>query len=660
MKRHRNGIKRELILFTMGCIVFIVLILSSGSVYLSYDSNRRSLNKCLKETSELVAEKITQQLREYSVIAESIALYQKGNAARGGNIGLFLNMSSSQYGLDKIDILSKDGVSIVNKVSYAKDPAFIQAEEGKAFLSDPIIKDGKVSFEYVYPYGDIVIVLEFPYSVFETIINDTRLGDTGSTYIINKDGKKVAHDDFSLVLAGQSDIEEAKSDPAAFGEAAKLERSMIMGEPGFSFFRLKGERKIGAYTPIADTNGWSVNITALESEFMSGVTISVFGSLILGLVSMIFAGLLMLHIANRITKPIGEAAGAIERLSGGDLNLLLTTHRKDEIGQIALKVNGMAAKYKEIISDISRFLYEVSCGNLIAESGCEYPGEFNGIRTSMEAIALRLSKTLLHIKEAAGEVTEGAGQVLNGAKELAKRSAEQSGAIEELQISIGCVFEESVKNAEYVKKATAYVAESGKKVEEGNQYMYRLNQAMEEVDTTSRKISGITKLIEDIAFQTNILALNAAVEAGRAGAAGKGFGVVADEVRNLAAKSSQAAKETKGLVDQSVHAVLKGRSLAEDTDQILKEIAGKAGLTEKAIREIEASSINQVQEMEQINQSLLKVSEVVQSNMESASESSVSSERLAGQAEALNLEVSNFRLNEEEKKQNGSDGDETV
>ncbi|RFZ76318.1 methyl-accepting chemotaxis protein [Lacrimispora amygdalina] len=654
MKRRQTGIKRELILFTMGCIICIVFILSAGSVYLSYDLNRRTLNKCLKETSELVSEKITQQLKEYSVIAESIALYQIGNAAREGNIALFLNMSSSQYGLNKIDILSKDGVSIVNGDSYNQDPAFLQAKEGTASLSDPIVKEGNVSYEYIYPYGDIVVVLEFPYSVFEEIIKDTKLGDTGITYMINRNGRKMAHEDFSLVLAGQNDIEDAKKDPGAYGEAASLERSMINGDAGFRFFRVKGEKKIGAYTPIADTNGWSVNVTAMESEFMSGVTVSMLGSLLLGIVSMILAGLAMLHIANRITKPIGQAAEAIERLSGGDLNLELSVKRSDEIGQIVQKVNEMAGKYKDIISDISRFLHEISSGNLQAESGCQYPGEFNGIRTSMEAIAFRLRETLLRIKASADEVTEGSGQVWNGAQELAKRSAEQSGAIEELQSAMTGVFQQSVKNAEYVKKASVYVTESGKKVDEGNLHMHSLNQAMEEVDLTSRKINGITKLIEDIAFQTNILALNAAVEAGRAGAAGKGFGVVADEVRNLAAKSADAAKETKGLVEQSVNAVSKGRSLAENTDRILKEIAGQAGMTEEVIRQIEVSSMDQVQVMEQINQSLLTVSEVVQSNMETARESSDSSKWLAGQAQALQTEVSHFRVNEQDK-QIGSD-----
>ena len=382
---------------------------------------------------------------------------------------------------------------------------------------------------------------------------------------------------------------------------------------------------------------------------MSGVTVSVLGSLVLGIVSMLLAGLAMLHIANRITKPIGQAAEAIERLSGGDLNLELSARRSDEIGQIVLKVNEMAGKYKDIISDISRFLHELSCGNLQAESSCQYPGEFNGIRISMEAIALRLRETMQRINASADEVTVGAGQVWDGAQELAKRSSEQAGAIEELQTAMDGVFRQSVKNADYVKKASAYAIESGKKVDEGNLHMRSLNHAMEEVDLTSRKITGITKLIEDIAFQTNILALNAAVEAGRAGAAGKGFAVVAGEVRNLAAKSAEAAKETKGLVEQSVNAVSKGRLLAENTDRILKEIAGQAGMTEEVIREIEASSMDQVQVMEQISQSLLTVSEVVQSNMETARESSGSSERLAGQAQALQTEVSHFRVNEKEK-----------
>ncbi|WP_124065806.1 methyl-accepting chemotaxis protein [Clostridium sp. E02] len=647
MKRNRKEIKKELILFTLGCIICIVIVLSISSVYHSYDTNRKSLDKCLRETSKLVSEKITQQLDEYSVIAESIALYENGSSGREGNMSLFLNISSSQYGLNQIDIVSKDGKSSVSGKSYEEDSAYVQAKKGAPCLSDPMINEKKVSFEYAYPYGDIVVILDCPYSVFEKIVADTKIGETGSTYLINKEGTKVAHKDYSLVLSGQNSINDAKKNPNMNQEAADMERSMIQGESNFGIFHENGERRIASYTPITGTNGWSVNVTALESEFMAGVKNSILSAVFLGLLSMIVATLAIIKITNRITKPIGQVVEAMDRFSEGDLNLELIHFRNDEIGGIAEKVNEMSAKYREIITDISRFLHEISFGNLTAVSGCEYPGEFDGIRQSMEVIASRLNQTILTIKSSAKEVSTSAGQGKEGAQSLAGGTSKQSAAIEELHASISQVLGESVKNADRVRQATGYVNDSGRKVEEGNQYMKHLNDAMGEVGTFSEKISGITKMIEEIAFQTNILALNAAIEAARAGSAGKGFGVVADEVRNLAAKSAQAAKQTKSLIEHSVHAVLKGKNLALETDQILKEVLEHSGLIEQVIGEIESASKEQAQTMDQINQSLSLVSEVVQSNTDNARVSSDYSERLESQARALQEEVSKFTLSEE-------------
>ena len=647
MKRNRKEIKRELILFTLGCIICIVIVLSISSVYHSYDTNRKSLDKCLRETSKLVSEKITQQLDEYSVIAESIALYENGSSKREGNMSLFLNISSSQYGLNKIDIVSKNGKSPVSGTSYKNDPAYVQAKKGKPYLSDPIIEGNKVSFEYAYPYGDIVVILNCPYSVFEKIVADTKLGVAGSTYLLNKDGTKVAHNNYSLVLSRQNSINDAKKNPNMNPEAADMERFMIQGKTNFAFFHENGERRIASYTPIKGTNGWSVNVTALESEFMAGVKKSIFSAIFLGLLSMVVATLAMIKITNRITKPIGQVVDAMDRLSEGDLDLKLKNLRNDEIGGIAEKVNEMSQTYRDIITDISQFLHEVSFGNLTAVSGCEYPGEFDGIRQSMEVIASRLNQTILTIKFSAKEVSDSARQGKEGAQSLATGTSKQSAVIEELHASISQVLGESVKNAERVRQATDYVNDSGRKVEEGNQYMKHLNDAMEEVGDFSEKISGITRMIEEIAFQTNILALNAAVEAARAGSAGKGFGVVADEVRNLAAKSARAAKQTKSLIEQSVHAVLKGKNLALETDQILKEVLAHSRLIEEVILEIETASTEQAQTMDQINQGLSLVSEVVQSNTDNARVSFKFSESLERQAQALQGEVSKFTLSEE-------------
>lgn len=647
MKRKYKGIKRELVAFTIGCIICIVFVLSIGSIYMTYDTTRKSLAKSLKETSELVSEKITQKLEEYSIISESIALYMKGNVQKGGNINIFLRIASSQYGLNNIDIISSDGTSVVNGKSYEQDEAYLQAKSGIPFLSDPIIHKDSASFEYAYPYDDLVIVIEFPYSVFQGMIEDTKLGDTGSTYILNREGTKVAYEDFSLVLSQQNDTESAKTNQAAYGEIAKLEAAMVNGETGFGFYHWNGENRFGSYTPVKNTNGWSVNVTASESEFMSGVVTSMFNAVILGAVSLILAVFVMLRITDRITKPIGQVVASIDQLSAGDLSIELNMKRRDEIGVIGEKVSEMAGKYRDIIYDISQFLQGVSSGNLTVQSNCEYPGEFHGIRSSMEMIASRLNDTILNIRSSAEEVNSGAGQVSGASQALASGAAVQAATVEELNAAIVDVSEMAEKSSDSVRKASDYVKQSGSRVSAGNRHMQSLHSAMEEISLSSEKISGITKMIEDIAFQTNILALNAAVEAARAGSAGQGFAVVAGEVRNLSAKSADAAKQTAQLIGNTVNAVSEGKRQTAETAGILKEIADKSILVERVMEEIESASLEQAKAMEQILGGLSQVSAVVQSNAAAAEESSASSEELEAQAQALRLEVAKFKLFEE-------------
>jgi methyl-accepting chemotaxis protein len=350
-----------------------------------------------------------------------------------------------------------------------------------------------------------------------------------------------------------------------------------------------------------------------------------------------------LRISRMISLPIGQIVKAADKIALGHVDVdLKDINSKDETGQLAAAFTSMLSG----IRDQVLIAEKISNGDFTQEVPLRSEEDVLGL--ALRKIEKDLNRTLLLISTAAEQVNSGAGQVSSAAQALASGSTEQAATVEELNAAITTVSRQASQNADNVRLAYKYVEQNGAGVNESNTRMQSLNASMNKINSASEEISNITKVIEDIAFQTNILALNAAIEAARAGSAGKGFAVVADEVRNLATKSAEAAKETANLIVHSVEAVTEGRQMAADTARILKEVEEKSRFVEQAIQEIEAASSEQVMAIDQINQGLSQVSAVIQTNAATAEESSASSEELAAQSETLQQEVGKFKLNGEQ------------
>jgi len=353
----------------------------------------------------------------------------------------------------------------------------------------------------------------------------------------------------------------------------------------------------------------------------------------------------IIAMRKKILNPIKEVQSEMEEIAQGNLSSDFSLEPDtSEIGMLVYSIHNTRTTLRRYVGDISEKLTEMAGGNLCLKSDTEYIGDFAPIQYALETIIRSFNLTLSQINIAADQVSTGADQVSSGAQALAAGSTEQAASIEELRATIEKVAEQAVENSSVVNTAVGYFEKAKEGFDTGIEHMNQLSDSMSDIGSTSDKIASITKVIEDIAFQTNILALNAAIEAARAGTAGKGFAVVADEVRNLAAKSAEAAKQTGVLIQASVAAVAQGTEITVQTAKILQDVAVNTAKVNDELYKIENASGEQSNAIEQIRLGLSQVSDVVQNNAATSEENSATSEEMSAQAAALSSEVSRFKL----------------
>jgi methyl-accepting chemotaxis protein len=342
--------------------------------------------------------------------------------------------------------------------------------------------------------------------------------------------------------------------------------------------------------------------------------------------------------------PIQESSVVLNEMAKGNLEILVEGDYKGDLAQIKTALNGTIGSLSDYINEISNVLSEISSGNLNVEISSDYRGDFVAIKDSINNIIISLNATLREVIYASEKVASGSQQVSSGSQQLSQGATEQAEAIEQLTASISQVASQTRQNALNANKASKITNGVNNDAVLGNDQMKQMLDAMREIGVSSENIGKIIKVIDEIAFQTNILALNAAVEAARAGQAGKGFAVVADEVRNLAGRSSRAAAETAELIESSKKRSELGMKIAQSTAGALEKIVHGAEQAAELVGEISTASNEQATAIAQIDRGLVQISAVVQSNSATAEQSAASSEELSGQSELLREKVGKFIL----------------
>ncbi len=357
----------------------------------------------------------------------------------------------------------------------------------------------------------------------------------------------------------------------------------------------------------------------------------------------------MNNILEGAANPLNEVTAVLNELSKGNLQVSVEGSYHGQFDVLKQAINFTTKHLRDIIQEITRVLAQIADKHLAVESIESFDGDYAEISDSLNIILQSLNQVMGDIYEAAEQVSMGARQVSQGSQTLSQGSTEQASAIEELTSSIADIASQTKQNAVNANSANDLAETAKIHAQNGDSQMREMLKAMKEINDSSANISNIIKVIDDIAFQTNILALNAAVEAARAGQHGKGFAVVAEEVRTLAARSAAAAKETTSLIEGSINKVQAGTKIANETAEALRDIVEGVDQAAGLVHGIAEASNEQASGITQVNQGIEQVSLVVQNNSATAEESAASSEELSSQAELLKNMVGEFTLLSSEK-----------
>ncbi len=350
-------------------------------------------------------------------------------------------------------------------------------------------------------------------------------------------------------------------------------------------------------------------------------------------------------ISRIISHPIRQLCNDAEALAVGDAaarqndaKTVRLLARSDELGQLSRAFDKLAGTIETRAQETRAIADGDLTVNITVYSENDVLG--NALR-EMVASWAGLAGAIM---ATAGQVDAGAKLVSDSSGSLSQGATEQASAIEQLTASLLEVTSHTGENAENARTTSDLTLEIKGQAEAGNSQMEQMLRAMDEINLSSDNIGKIIKVIEDIAFQTNILALNAAVEAARAGDQGRGFAVVAQEVRSLAGQSAKAASETAELIENSMQKVGDGTKIAKKTAAALQQIVDGIAKTTGLVSTIADASGEQAAALQQINQGVEQISTVVQNTAASAEESAAASEELSMQAEELKRSVTAFRL----------------
>lgn len=643
-------LKSQMRLFILAIILIITIANLIIGISISYKGIIHMAERDLSSTGQAVSIALREHLTQMKLNIEASSRGESLHAVNPNTLNLYLENQCSLYGYKDLTLLNSTGQVISSTspgtVTDYSDKYYVQRALNKETVVSTTEYDGdhRLIIRLTAPNGGYVLMATYDGSILSDLIKDIHMGKTGNVFLLDNTGTMIANVRSELVQNRQNFIDFAKTQNA-YKSAAKVYSTMVTGASGLGRYEYGGVKRICYYGPVPGSDGWSFGAVAPINELTSAIrNVALF--MVIAAALFILAGIIAsIRFAGAIADPVRAITKRMGLLSKGDLSSgVPEISSKNEVGVLAEEIKNSITSLNLYVHEIGRVMKELSSGSLNSGFTVEFRGDFQEISRSVSQTMKMLSSTISSINDSAAHVASGSDQVAAGAQNLSQGATEQAATLEELSSSVSHISQQISSTSVEMETISQKAIDMGRSMELGNEQMNTMVLSMNNIREKSRQIEHINKVIEDIAFQTNILALNAAVEAARAGAAGKGFAVVADEVRNLAGKSSAAARDTTVLVNDAISCVEEGSATANEAGRSLSAMMSEAQDIIHSIHEASHTLKAQSASVTQVNTGIEQISSVVQNNSATAEESAATSSELSRQAEALKKLIHTFRL----------------
>ncbi len=636
-------------------ILICCIVLGVISSVLSYISSISAISETINNTSDVAADYVAAALQQYIAVA-----YETGSIARLADPErtveekeAILNQRIKDHNFAGGFLLDSNGIDVITGTNLSGRDYFQEAMKGNTYVSTPAYSDVTKTVSYAVsaplweggipgttPIGAVVYVPDGEF--LNDIIRSIKVGEGGTAFMLDANGITIA--DIDSTLVGVEDSVALGDSNPKLKKYSAICKKMVAGENGTGTYSYGGATKVVAYSPVPGMNGWSIGVAAVRNEFLGMFFLSLAVTVIFVIAFTIFGIKNGIRLGKNVVRPITAVVERLELLAAGDLHSdTPVPESNDETATLMYCLAETIQDLKVVISEIDNQLAELSDGNFLINVDGEFKGDFAQISHSFQGIVQSLSAAMRDIDSNAESVQKGAMDLAGASQSLAEGATDQASAIEELTATITDISEKIYVNAQNAEKARVIVASMNEQIIESNAHMKKNTEAMDKIREASDKIAEIISSIEEIADQTTLLALNASIEAARAGENGRGFAVVATQVGVLADQSSEAARNTKDLIQNAITAVEEGMQLANSTAESLLAVVDNAKTVNDSMTEIAEASDNQALAAAQITEGINQIAGVVESNSATSQESAAASEELSSQADMLKELVGRFR-----------------